>query len=43
MPMLDLIFGENVSVGTVLDLYENDRMIFNVNDGCISEVIFKED
>lgn len=41
MPMYDLIFGENVTVGTILDLYEKEGMIFNVNDGCISEVIFQ--
>lgn len=40
MPMYDLIFGEDVTVGTILDLYEKEGTTFNINDGCISEVIF---
>lgn len=35
----NLIFGEDVTVGAILDLYEQG-ICFNVNDGCISEVIF---
>lgn len=37
----NLIFGENVTIGTILDLYENEGIVFNINDGCISDVIFQ--
>ena len=41
--MLDAIFAETISIGTILDLHEDSGIVFNLNDGHISEVIFKEE
>lgn len=41
--MLDAIFTETVSVGTILSLHEDSGIVFNLNDDHISEVIFEEE